>query len=311
MQHVVHDINASHAIAYWKNIMTALELNYILKSDLPTKVKKLLKLIETSHVGKEYRRLSKLGEKILSSTDEEDMVNFQKLTWHEITAINNDNTPINGSDIDTIPKKRNILLRTIIGIIKIPLSILTAIFLIPMVIKLKMTLNSQKQGLYKTHEMTADAFEVFYGFASESGEVSKKLSQYYKNSGDMGLINYVPLFNAYKCYNDLFTDYFQMIFGYPPARQRIVNSYVNCEFELKNNKDLSPQAKKELREQMESLKNTYNEYVLKYDSKGGFIYRIASIIGANTIEKAAQKDTSLVESVLKPLKEKRDQGAFK
>jgi uncharacterized Ntn-hydrolase superfamily protein len=102
-----------------------------------------------------------------------------------------------------------------------------------------------------------------------------------------------------------------MIFGYPSERQRIVNAYINCEFELNNNKDLSEDAKKELKEQIELLKSTYDEYIHHQDTKGGFLYKIASVIGRNTLENAAKKDPSLREAVLEPLMKKRDSGAFK
>jgi hypothetical protein len=129
--------------------------------------------------------------------------------------------------------------------------------------------------------------------------------------GDMGLINYVPLFNLWKCYKDVKREHNSIVFGYPSDKQRIVNAYINCEFELKNNKDLSSEAKKELQEQIDSLKETYEYFIKKQESKGGFLYKIASVIGRNTLEKAAEKDPTLREQVLEPLMKKHDSGAFK
>jgi hypothetical protein len=311
MQHVVHSINANYAIAYWASIMKNLEMGFLDPIDVNQKTSNVLKLISKYHKNKEYEKLSKIGKEILDETPKEEMVDFDKLDSHELTAICNDEIPIDGSDLETIPKKKNIFVRTIIGILKIPLSILFAIFLVPLMIYYKLTLKNKKAGLWKNDEMTADAFEVFYGFAAEAGEAAKKLSKYRNITGDQGLINYVPLLNLWKCDRDLRREYIQMIFGYPSEKQRLVNAYIGCEFELKNNKDLSEEAKKELKEQIESLKDTYTRFVTKHDTRGGFIYRIASIIGANTLEKAAQKDPSLREAVLEPLMKKKDEGAFK
>jgi hypothetical protein len=310
MQHVVHDINANYAISYWKNVMRAIELGFLFKASLNKKTQNILALIKKSHMDKEYEKLSDLGKEILDETKPEEMIDFDKMDSQELTAISNDMTPIDGSDRDTIPKKRNIFLRTLIGIIKAPLSIVFGIFLIPMIISYKYNLKYKSPGIMKNDEMTADAFGVFYGFGAESGEVSRKLNKYRHISGDQGLINYVPLLNLWKVEADLKQEYIQMIFGYPSDKQRIVNAYINCEFELKNNKDLSSEAKKELQDQIDDLKDTYNNFV-KGESKGGLIYKIASIIGANTLERAAQKDPSLKEAVLEPLMKKRDAGKFK
>jgi hypothetical protein len=308
MQHVIYDINAEYAIAYWTHIIKNIELCNIF--ELNPRTEKMLSLIKQSALSKDYDKLSKLGEEILNETPENEMLDFKKLTSQELTAICNDDIPIDGSDLSTIPKKRNIFLRTIIGLIKIPLSILFAIFLVPIILSYKSKLNEKTSGVMKKAEMTADAFEVFYGFGAESGESMRKLSKYRKNLKDQGLINYVPLLNLWKVSGDMKREFMSMIFGYPSDKQRITNAYVNCEFELNNNKDLSEEAKKELREQMNSLRDTYNEFVSKQDTKGGFIYKIASIIGANTIEKAAKKDNSLRETILEPLMKKRNAGAF-
>jgi hypothetical protein len=309
MQHVVHTINGQHAISYWNNIMYAINMGYIYS--LPMKISSIMNHIKKSYLHNEFDKLSEVGEKILDETTPEDMVDFNKLTSHEITAINNDRTPIDGDDMDTIPKKKNLFVRTLLGIMKICLSIPLAIFLVPMMICMKVSLSSKQAGLMKNDEMTADAFEAFYGFAAESGEAERKLARYSKDRGDQGLINYVPLLNLWKCFSDIRQENMSMIFGYPSAKQRIVNAYVACDFELKNNKDLSSEAKKELQNQMDTLRDTYNTFVAKQETKGGFIYKIASLIGRNTIEKAAEKDPSLVESVLKPLQAKKDAGVFK
>jgi hypothetical protein len=310
MEHVVHDINAVKSIAYWSNIMKGLSLEYISPYDIPPKIGSILKLIEKSHVNKDYKKLSKIGKDILDETDPKDMVDFYKMDSHEITAINNDETPIDGSDVDDVKKRKNIFIRTLVGTLKILLSIPFAPIFVILIVGLKFSLRSKKSKLYKFEEMTADSFEVFYGFGSESGELSKKLSKYRSDSGDMGLINYLPLLNLYKCYKDIEHEQILMILGYPSDRQRIVNAYIACDFELKNNKDLSSDSKKELRDQMNMLKDTYNDFVLNHDTKGGFIYKISSIVGKNTIEKAAQKDKDLIEGVLKPLQNKKESGAF-
>jgi hypothetical protein len=180
-----------------------------------------------------------------------------------------------------------------------------------MILTYKRKLHDKANSFMKNEEMTADAFTGFYGFGAEHGEASRKLAKFRKNIGDQGLINYVPILNLWKVSKDLQREYMSMIFGYPSQRQRIVNCYVNCEFELNNNKDLSEKAKKELRDQMDSLKETYDTFVSKQDTRGGFLYKIASIIGRNTIERAAKKDNSLRENVLEPLKKKQNAGAFK
>jgi hypothetical protein len=310
MQHVVHGINASHAISYWTAVMRAIESGFLSKDQINNKTRQILNLIKKSHDAKSYDKITEVGKEILNESKPEDLVDFNKLDSHELTAISNDETPIDGSDRDTIPKKRNIFLRTFIGILKIPLSIVFAIFLVPLILHYKSYLRNSAPGIRKHDEMIADAFEVFYGFGAETGEGMRKLAKYRRIKHDQGLINYVPLLNLWKIQGDLQQEYIQMIFGYPSDRQRIVNAYVNCEFELKNNKDLSVEAKKELQSQMDELKATYDKFV-RSDTKAGFLYKIASIIGTNTLEKAALKDPLLREYILEPLKKKRDAGTFK
>jgi hypothetical protein len=311
MQQIVHDINASSAITYWCNVMRSIDSGILTMGDLNKKTRSLIDMIRKSHHNKDYEKMIKLGKEINDNSDPEDFVDFEKLDSHEITAIFNDDTPIDGTDLETIPKKRNIFIRTFIGILKIPLSIIFALFLIPMIISLKVSLSGRNGGLWKHSEMIADAFEVFYGFGAEAGESNAKINKYRSIAGDMGLINYVPLLNLWKYCKDIRREHIAMIFGYPSDRQRIINAYINCEFELKNNKDLSPEAKNELQNQINLLKDTYDHFVKKQDTKGGFLYKIASIIGHNTLENAAKKDTTLVEEILKPLMKKRDAGAFK
>jgi hypothetical protein len=310
MQHVVHGINANHAISYWTSVMRALELGFLFPRDLNYRTRKILDIIKKSHAANNYEKITKIGKEILDETKPEDLIDFDKLDSHELTAISNDSIPIDGSDRDTMPKKRNLFLRTLIGILKTPLSVVFAIFLIPMIILFKYKLKHDSPGIMKNDEMTADAFEVFYGFASEAGEGLRKLNKYRKIQGDQGLINYVPLLNLWKVYMDVRTEHMSMLFGYPSEKQRIINAYINCEFELKNNNDLSSEAKKELKSQMDLLKESYEKYV-KTETRGGFLYKIASIIGANTLEQAAKKDPTLKEAVLEPLKKRRDAGTFK
>jgi hypothetical protein len=308
MQHVVHSVNANFAISYWQNVMRAVEFGYVINS----KTQNLIKLIEKYHIAKNYNKVAEAGKEILDSTKPEDLIDFSKLDSHELTAIASEQIPIDGDDDFTVKKKsRNIILRTLIGLLKAPLSIICAIFIVPMTLCMKFQLNSKKAGIWKNDEMTADAFEVFYGFGTESGEVTRKLSKMRRIPGDQGLINYVPLLNLWKVCSDMKQEHLSMIFGYPSDKQRIVNAYINCEFELKNNKDLSNEAKKELEEQIKMLQNSYNSYIKNQDTKGGFLYKLASAIGRNTLERAAKKDPSLREAVLEPLMKKRDSGAFK
>jgi hypothetical protein len=307
MQHVVHSINANFAISYWHNIMRAIFMGYSVNN----KTHMILGLIKKFHLAKNYEKLAEVGKEILDDTDPQHMVDFNKLDTHELTAIASEEVPIDGDDMVTIPKKKNIIIRTFVGILKAPLSIIFSIFLVPLIISATIFLKQKTGGLRKNDEMTADAFEVFYGFGAESGEVSRKIAKYRKNYNDMGLINYVPLLNLWKVTGDVLVERTLMVFGYPSQAQRIVNAYINCEFELKNNKDLSSAAKKELQDQIDILKDSYENYIKHQDTKGGFLYKIASVIGQNTLEKAAKKDPSLREAVLEPLMKKRDAGAFK
>jgi hypothetical protein len=311
MQHIVHDINANFAISYWASIMRALDTGLLFKCDLNNKTKNILEIIKKSHYKKDYENITRIGKEILDDSNPEDLLDFDKLDSHELTSICNDETPIDGSDIDTLPKKKNIVARTVIGMLKSILSVVFLIFLVPLIVGLKLHISKKKMGLRLNDEITADAFEVFYGFGSEAGEAMRKLSKYHSNRGDMGLINYIPLLNLWKCYSDIHQEYIQMIFGYPSIRQRIINAYINCDFEIRTNKDLSEEAKKELQEQINSLKETYDHFVRKNDTRGGFIYKVSSIIGSNTLEKAAKKDPTLKDQVLEPLKKKRDEGVFK
>lgn len=152
----------------------------------------------------------------------------------------------------------------------------------------------------RRYEQFADMFSTIYGYG---GGQSRALAKLYVSDGaDLGAFNflhYVPMVNVWIAFTQACDFHSQCLMaGYPPPKERIESLYVSLEFELKKNDKLSPKAKQEIQEQMDEIRDTFNNYV--YSNKASnLVFKIFNAIrGANI---ATNRKTDIVENVLQPL----------
>jgi hypothetical protein len=185
-----------------------------------------------------------------------------------------------------------------------------SVFLIPMMAYYSYQMKSKFSQKKMLGEEIPDLFVTFYGLSKEHASLNSKLGAKEKYRHDKGIYGRIPLLDISASYNALTINKESIMCGYPPSKQRILNTYLALDFELKNDKDLPENLKQEIRDQMEEVRKIYDDFV-KEESPKGIFYKIFSGFARKNIEKAAKKDRNLLENLLIPLKEKSDSGAFK
>jgi hypothetical protein len=307
MQHLVMTINALTAVDLWHHVMRAIHEH---GWNGPARMVKLAKIVKLALLDKNFRRIKDVGDAVLNEANEKDYVDFTKLTPTELTAMTNDTTPLDGP-IHTPTRRRNLFVRSLLGVLKGLLGVLFTVYWGPVSLYRRSQAKKDYNQYHKYDEQMADSFAAYYGLADELGTSMVKIGKLYKSyQADQGIINYVPLLNLWKIYTEAGQLYSSMMCGYPVTKQRIVNCYVALDYEIKNNKDLSEDAKAAIKQQMEDLSETYETFV-KENAPGGLLYFISSKIAGDTIEKAAAKDPSLKNTILDPLRKKQEAGGFK
>ena len=164
--------------------------------------------------------------------------------------------------------------------------------------------NDKKDELgkrFKYFEETADNFCHIYGLGVASASMQKKFNELSVRPKS-GYEN-IPIFNFYYSYKALMDDRLDSLAGYPTHKQRMMNMYRACMYELKNNKDLSDADKKSLEKDIEDYKKFYDYFVYS-DSRKGKLYRSLSGISRKGIEAAGKQDTNVIKNVLEPLNER-------
>lgn len=220
-------------------------------------------------------------------------------------------------DIKNIPKKEkpNILYKIFIsffgGLFTLLNNIITPLLYlvnIPRHIVLATNLNFLKKN--RRFEQFADMFAASYGLGPEQSSALAKLGNISEkvDIGAFQWLNYVPILNVAIAFGQYInTSNNCLIHGYPDMKKRIVGIYNTCKYEIENNKDLTPEQRKELTKQMEDIKKTYDEYVFDFSSKG-IVYAIWATITRKNIEK---EDTDIRENVLEALKEVKERSSIK
>ena len=159
-------------------------------------------------------------------------------------------------------------------------------------------------------EQFADMFCSVYGLGpAQASALSKLGSSYYKQDyGALTWINYVPVVNVALGFGHYLADAnAQLLAGYPDAKKRIVAIYKTLQIELDENKDLSPTQKSELRAQIDSLNNIYNEYVFDWSPKG-FVYALFHKL---TFKKLKNESSDVEKNVLEAMRELSEEQKFK
>lgn len=152
----------------------------------------------------------------------------------------------------------------------------------------------------RRYEQFADMFAASYGYGPEQAAALSKL---YKSDGlDLGaglnLIHYVPVINLWLALGraiDLHSNC--LMNGYPPPKGRIESLYVTLDFELKNNPQLSDEQKICIKEQMDDIKDTFNNYVFSGKMQN-FVFMLFNFIARTRIDKGK---SDIEENVLRPL----------
>lgn len=205
----------------------------------------------------------------------------------------------------SLQKQPGFFKRLWMSILKSIAGILGVVFIIPLVIKYNISSKNKTNSRFKVFEETADTFATSYGLGVELASAIRKMEKFSTNpASDFEVINKIPMLDLINSARDMREDYLCAVAGYPSDQQRVVNTYETCKFELDNNKGLSATSRKELQDQLDDLKDLYDNYVNDYKSSKGVLYRMMSGCCRRSIEEAASKDKGIEERVLKPLLEK-------
>ena len=222
------------------------------------------------------------------------------------------------SSVDELNKKREknkttifrklgkYIYNSIVGLFKIvdsvmPMSIIDLLFTTFYV----KVYHKEKYNKSKQWEEFADHFAASYGLGPDLASGLSKLGND-RNRVELGMfnfINYVPLVNIVVNYNALQQEACgELMAGYPSFNQRIAGIYQTLKYELKNNKELSPEDRKNIEEQIDDIMETYDKYVYGKGS-GKFCYILYHKILGSRID---NENLTIEENVLDALKSLKD-----
>lgn len=152
----------------------------------------------------------------------------------------------------------------------------------------------------RRYEQFADMFATSHGYGPEQASALAKL--YNSDGVDLGaglnLIHYVPVINLWIALGraiDLHS--ICLTAGYPPPKERLESLYVTLDFELKNNPQLSKEQKACIKEQMDDIKDTFNNYVFSTKMEN-FVFMLFNYMARTKIDKGK---SDIEENVLRPL----------
>ena len=119
-------------------------------------------------------------------------------------------------------------------------------------------------------------------------------------------MNYVPVANLITGaahYTSLSMQ--QLVNGYPDMTGRMAAMYKSLKTDLESNKDLSPEDKQIIRDQIETMNDTYNQYVYDWSPKG-FVYAIVHKIQFKNLKnEKSDAETNVIEALKDFSKEKK------
>jgi Zn-dependent protease with chaperone function len=154
----------------------------------------------------------------------------------------------------------------------------------------------------KRWEQFADMFASNYGLGKQLSSALAKLGKESEriNLYTLNFLNYVPVLNVVLAVGHYTTMApYTLLAGYPSMRNRIVGIYKSCQYEIENNKDLTPQEKKDLQEHLDSIQKVYDDYVYDLGPRN-FVYGIWHKIIDRQLK---DQKSDITENVLVVLKE--------
>lgn len=187
-------------------------------------------------------------------------------------------------------------------------SALTFFINIPRILAFNAKRKNPELNQFKVFEETADNFCQIYGLGLAQASAMRKFTQFDMNSKKYysgGTLERIPFLDLYNSLKEIKDDYESAMAGYPTDKQRMMNLYRSCKFELQNNKDLNASQKAELSKQIEDYKKFYDDYVA-IDSKKGWLYRLIAGLSRDNMEAEAKKDPYVYKHVLIPLQKRMD-----
>lgn len=313
MQHIVNDFNQMVFTTRYKQLYSTLKED---KDSLtPEEIryyKKLLIKFRASSFNPDSRK--SIGKEIANDDDENkytvDFSSFDDDKLFGYVRSGDYDWDINSEELDKklyeAKKARNNKFGHKVGkFFKSLLGTLASPFMLIAINNKADEMRNDRDGHYLTvFEEFADNFCMIYGLGVGQASFQKKMSSKYAKYRDSGgVLEHIPLLDLYFSYKELKDDYYYTMSGYPTTKQRAINIYKACEFELKNNKDLTQNEREEIKKQIEEYKSFYEDFVYDESSKG-IMYRIIAGLSKKGIEDEAKKDNYVTEHVLIPLNER-------
>ena len=196
---------------------------------------------------------------------------------------------------------------TIGGLIKIITEVLYSVLSAPS----NLYALTQKNFLNKNRrfEQFADIYTAAYALAPAQASALAKIGNlhgYKQDYGIFSLLNYIPVANLITGaahYTSLSMQ--QLVNGYPDMTGRMAAMYKSLKTDLESNKDLSPEDKQIIRDQIETMNDTYNQYVYDWSPKG-FVYAIVHKIQFKNLKnEKSDAETNVIEALKDFSKEKK------
>lgn len=317
MQHVVTSLNQTAALSVYESVYKIYNTSFYKYSDQARNEinRTLIKLRKAFDKG-DQKEIEKLGNELYEeSNKDKEGRSYSQLTNDELQGMSMDENPDWDSNMikvldnakQTAKRERGSLFHGIKNLFKSLFGLVLSPIYAIMISSQKNKNANGELNKFKQFEETADNFAQIYGLGVETVSLQKKFNEMrvQLNTNSSNILSRVPLLDLTWSLDSLKDDYYSALCGYPSSMNRALNIYKAAKYELANNKDLSLQAKQELNNQIEQYKKFYDEFV-KLNSSKGFFYRIISGISRKNIEKAASKDKTVYDLVLKPLQKRSD-----
>lgn len=141
----------------------------------------------------------------------------------------------------------------------------------------------------------SDSFVAFYGLSTDlATAVSKTIdSDKMRNSefGRFNFLNYVPIVNIAINTNHVINSFISIaVTGDKLPQNRISELHAQLRYELKNNKDITEQDKKDIQHQLDELEDVYKTYV-NGNGIENMTFKFVNAICKNKLEKRSEEET--------------------
>lgn len=319
MQHIVNSLNITMCNIIYEKLYKTLLYNpklYGSSSEEKRNIKQMFKRLRTALKNNDTEQMDIIANEYLNTSVLSDGVSFSNMTNDQIQGI------VNASDkndweldrakyLEKIKEQREQKNKSfgtkLKNFFKGLGGVISSIFIIPTILNMNKRNKNKELNDFKIFEETADNFCQIYGLGLAQSSFLKKLAVLQSDMTNKSFMSKVPLFDLFWSLDNISDDYSSTLSGYPTEKNRMLNLYKSAMFELQNNKDLSSEAKAEIKKQIEKYKDFYNEFVA-IDSKKGWFYRLIAGLNHTSIEQEAAKDPYVKEHVLIPLQKRMDKS---